>query len=137
MKDTVSPAWWLMKWRQAVIAIAILASLSSCKAAHEPVVVPSELIGVWKTDDPEYSDRYFELTRDRITLAKGKADKDSYPIEKLEKRPDSRGALYLLTYKNPVEDVVDTLSFEYEPRDGGAIRFKNQRNMAWKRDPRP
>jgi hypothetical protein len=126
-----------MKWRGTVIAIAILASLPSCKPAHEPVGMSPALIGVWETDDPRYVDRYFELTGDTITLARGEAGKDSYPIERLEKQTNRRGASYVLTYRNPVERVGDTLSFEYEPREGGAIRFKNQRRIVWKKAPRP
>jgi hypothetical protein len=128
-------AWGQRLWRRSIIAVAILASLWSCKAAQEPVVVPRELIGVWKTDNPRYLDRYFELTIDTITLAMGKDGKESYPVQKLEKHSDTQGISYALTYRNPVEDVADTLSFDYEPTAGGAIRFKNQQNLVWKKAP--
>ena len=130
-------AWGQRMWRRSIIAIAVLASLWSCKAAEEPVVVPRELIGVWKTDDPRYVDRYFELTVDTITLAMGEDGKKSYPVQKLEKRSDTPGISYALTYRNPIEDVVDTLSFDYEPTEGGAIRFKNQRDLVWRKASKP
>ena len=123
--------------RRALIAIAVLASLSSCKAAQEPVVVPPDLIGVWKTDDPRYVDRHFELKADTIILSMGAAGTDSHPIQKFEKRQDPRGTSYFLTYKNLGEGVEDTLSFDYEMGAGGAIRFKNQRNIVWKKEPKP
>ncbi|HSB73214.1 MAG TPA: hypothetical protein VLT62_28140 [Candidatus Methylomirabilis sp.] len=128
---------WRGTWRQVVIAIALLASLSSCKAAQEPVVLPPELIGVWKTDDPRYVDRSFELKADTITLSMGGGGNDPYPIQKLEKRQDPPGTSYLLTYRNSVAGIQDTLSFDYEMGAGGAIRFKNQRNIVWKKEPKP
>lgn len=128
---------WHGTCRRAIIAIAVFASLSSCKAAQEPVVVPSDLIGVWKTDDPRYVDRHFELMVDSIILSMGEAGGDSHPIQKFEKRQDVRGTSYFLTYKNLGEGVEDTLSFDYEMGAGGAIRFKNQRNIVWKKQAKP
>jgi hypothetical protein len=124
-------SWWPLTFRQALTAIAIVLSLLGCRAAQEPVVVPPELIGVWKTADPRYEDRYFELTIDTITLAMGEDTKESYPIQKLEKSQEMRTALYSLTYRNLVEGVTDTLLFSYDQRGGGVIRFKDQRNLEW------
>lgn len=99
--------------------------------------MPPELIGVWKTDDPRYVDRSFELKADTITLSMGGGGNDPYPIQKLEKRQDPPGTSYLLTYRNSVAGIQDTLSFDYEMGAGGAIRFKNQRNIVWKKEPKP
>jgi hypothetical protein len=122
-----------MKFRHALITLAILTSLLGCRAAQEPVVVPPEVIGVWKTVDPRYEDRYFELTAGTVTLAMGEDSKESYPIQTFEKSQEMGATLYSLTYRNLVEGITDTLSFYYEPREGGVIRFKNQRNIEWKK----
>jgi hypothetical protein len=130
-------AGWKATCCRAIVAIAVLGFLSGCNAAREPGVVPPDLIGVWKTDDPRYIDRYFELTADTITVGTGENGKDPYAIHSVAKHLDMRGISYLVTYVNPVESVTDTLSFDYEPRDGGMIRLKSQRSIVWKRAPGP
>ncbi|HYL80022.1 MAG TPA: hypothetical protein VEU07_04365, partial [Candidatus Acidoferrum sp.] len=111
-----------------------LASVSGCGASQEPVVMPPELVGVWKTIDARYVDRGFELTSDTIILATGEEGKHAYPIQQLEKRVDMRDASYVVTYGNSLEGVADRLSFSYEAREGGVIRFKSQRGIVWKRN---
>jgi len=123
-----------MKWRCALIPIAILTALLGCRASKEPVVVPSELRGIWKTADPRYEGRSFELRADTLILALGEEGKQSYPIEKLEKNQDLRATLYVLTYRNLIEGFSDSLVFYFEPREGGLIRFKNQMGIEWKKE---
>jgi hypothetical protein len=123
-----------MKFRCAFIPIAILTVLLGCRASKEPVVVPSELHGIWKTEDSRYEGRSFELRADTIILALGEEGKESYPIETLEKRQELRGTLYVLTYRNLIEGFSDSLLFYFEPREGGLIRFKNQMEIEWKKE---
>jgi hypothetical protein len=113
--------------------MALVALLSACQGSDAPVVVPPDLVGLWKTDHPRYEDRYFELTVDKITLGMGSGDTGSFPIREIGRERAGRTTLYSVGYANAVEGVRDTLSFYYEPQDGGAIRFRNQQNILWKR----
>jgi len=120
---------------RSVLTIAIVAVVFACRPAPEPVAVPSELHGVWKTSHSRYENRFFELTVNTITLGIGDESPQSYPIERFEKRQEVREIIYSLTYRIPSEDVANALSFYYEPRGGGTIWFKNQRNVEWRRGP--
>lgn len=124
---------WCVTCLRAGIAVALVGTLLGCKAVREPVSVPAELIGIWTTDDPRYLDRCFELTVDTITLGTGEGRQPSYPVQALQKSLDKGITSYRLTYTDPVEGVTDTLSFEYEPKDGGAIRLKHQHHAVWQK----
>lgn len=120
---------------RSVLTIAIVAVFFGCRPAPEPVAVPAELHGVWKTAHPRYENRFFELTVDTIRLGIGEESPQSYPIERFEKLQEMREIVYSLTYRIPSEGAADVLSFYYEPLGGGTIWFKNQRNIEWRREP--
>ncbi|HEX7511913.1 MAG TPA: hypothetical protein VF464_00970 [Candidatus Methylomirabilis sp.] len=126
--------WWHMTSRRAFIAIAVLVSLLGCRARPEPVVIPPEMQGVWKTADPRYANRFFELSVNAITLGLGEGGDVSYPIVKFGKSQELQGTVYSLSYKNLAEGVTDTVLFTYQSRDGGVIRLKNQPNIEWKKE---
>ena len=126
--------WWHMTSRRTFIAIAMLVSLLGCRARPEPVVIPPEMQGVWKTADPRYADRFFGLSVNAITLGLGEGGDVSYPIVKFGKSLGLQGTVYSLTYENPAERVTDTLRFTYEPREGGVIRLKNQPKIEWTKE---
>jgi hypothetical protein len=119
--------------RHALLVMAILASTLGCRAAQEPAAVPAEFHGHWTTSDPRYEARAFELTVDTITLLNGEEGKASYPVQKFERIQKDGAIVHTLTYGNPVEGTTEALSFYYEPREGGVIRFKSQRNIEWKK----
>jgi hypothetical protein len=120
---------------RSLLTIAIVAVFFGCRPAPEPVAVPTELHGIWKTAHPRYEDRFFKLTLNTITLGIGEESPQSYPIEKFDKRQEMRELIYSLTYRVPSEGVASALSFYYEPRGGGTIWLKNQRNIEWRREP--
>jgi hypothetical protein len=103
----------------------------------EPIAIPATLIGVWKTEDPRYEGRHFELTVDTVRLAMGQNGQTAFPIRKFEKNEEPRATVYSVAYLNLTDGVTDTLSFSYEPANGGVIRFRNQRNIRWQRDREP
>lgn len=134
-RGRANPARWLEMLLRSLLTIAIAAVVVGCRPAPEPVAVPAELRGVWKTAHPRYEDRFFELTVNTITLGIGEDSPQAYPIEKFEKRQEMREIIYSLTYLVPSEGVANTLSFYYEPRGGGTIWFKNQRHVEWRKGP--
>ncbi len=119
--------------RHGLLVMAILASILGCRASQEPAIVPTELHGLWTTTDSRYENRSFELRADTIALATGEKEHTSHPIQKFERIQEKGTTVYSLTYGNVGEGVTDTLSFYYDPREGGVITFKNQRNVAWKK----
>ena len=119
--------------RHALLVMAILVSTLGCRAAQEPAAVPAEFHGRWTTRDARYADRAFELTTDTITLVQGGEVTTPLPVQKFERAQEGGAIAYVLTYRNLAEGTTDTLRFYYEPRDGGVIRLKSQRNIEWKK----
>src|SRR5574337_982618 len=120
-----SLGWRDMNLRWIFITVAILAFFPGCQS-QEKVVIPPELVGVWKTADAKYKDRHFEFRPGTLTLGIGDGNSEKYPIRSITKSQDDRGTLYAVSYMHSAEDVEDVLAFYYDPREGGVIRFKNQ-----------
>jgi len=97
--------------------------------------VPDELIGIWVTDDPDYSDRPFEIKRDTVIfeLGLGYFDFDVFPIANVEKIDSEERILYTIYYLIP-SGIEFQFSFYYTPTNGGEIRFKNQPEMRWTKE---
>ena len=51
-------------------------------------------------------------------------------ISKIEKEDLDSNRLYVISY-NTIDEVEQQFSFYYEPKGGGTIRFKNQKNIVW------
>jgi hypothetical protein len=94
--------------------------------------VPEELIGVWVTKDPNYSDRPFEIKKDTVIFEQGLGylDFDVYPIAGVKKTESEGQTLYIIYYTIPSGKKFE-FSFYYSAAKGGEIRFKNQPEMLW------
>ena len=123
----------MMKSKRILLALAIFTSLFGCQP-KESRTVPGELVGVWKTPAPKYRDCYFELTGDLIIFAnEALLDKeDVNSIRRIEKIHKGKLILFTIHYKNR-EGLEYEFSFYYDPSKGGAIRFKNQLQIEWKK----
>lgn len=92
--------------------------------------MPGEFLGVWKTVDPRYLDRFFEITPTSIVFGVGEGGVEAYPIVAVEEVRERDAVLHAISYRN--QDGQDSrLSFYYDPRDAGVIRFKHQRSIQW------
>lgn len=115
------------------VALAVFACLFGCQS-RDSRTVPGELVGRWETSAPKYTDCYLELTEDSIVfvneaLAEGY---DVNPISKIEKIHEGKQILYTIHYED-IEGQKYKVSFFHDPSKGSAIRFKNQRQIQWRR----
>lgn len=94
--------------------------------------LPDELVGVWSTSAPRYADRAFQITKTSIAFGTGGHSYSVYPIRTVAVVRDSAATLYTIDYTTP-EDQVAEFSFYYVPRREGEIRFKNQRQLVWRK----
>ncbi len=96
--------------------------------------IPEELIGVWKTQATEYADRPFEIKKDYVIFGTGEGKSDIYPIINvvIGKAPEAEGTLFTILYKN-VTGQEYKFSFYHDSANRGTIRFKNQKQMVWKK----
>jgi hypothetical protein len=91
--------------------------------------MPEDLIGVWKTADKRYVDRYFELNADRVIFSTGGWGVTAHPIDRIEEHRENGNILYIIYY--PSEEGDESLfSFYYDPTQS-VIRFKNQEQFEW------
>jgi len=122
-----------MRSKRILLALAMFAAIfgSQCE---ETRTVPGELVGVWETSAPKYKDCYLELTEDLIIFAnRARLEKKSVNlISKIKKAQRGKGILYTVHYENK-EGQESKFSFYYDPSEGGAIRFKNQLRVKWRK----
>jgi hypothetical protein len=90
-------------------------------------------LGVWTTSDPQYADRFFEIAPVSVSFGTGDAKELTGFIGHIETSLQNDRVLYTITYSADGQDSV--VSFSYAPKDGNAIRFKNQEHVIWTKKP--
>jgi hypothetical protein len=122
-----------MKSRYILLVLATFTLLFGCQF-REPTALPGELLGVWKTSAPKYKRCFFEITKDSITFANRDVSEglDVNIISKIEKTHGEKRILYTIHYKKN-EGEEYKLPFYYDPSKGGTIRFKNQKEIEWRK----
>jgi hypothetical protein len=110
-------------------AIILLILLLGYGCGSQPTV-PATLIGEWKTESPDYEGRSLVITRDQIVFGVGGGEVDVKRIQRIDETREEDHILYVIYYSNPGEPEYQ-LTFYYEFRHGGVIRFKNQYKMEW------
>ena len=94
--------------------------------------IPENLIGKWTTFAPKYEDRFIEITKETFVYGLGGNKKDVYFISNLEANPERNKLLYTISFKNK-DGLEFTRSFYYDPENGGAIQFKHQGHIEWRK----
>ena len=95
----------------------------------QAVVVPPQLIGLWKTSSPQYEDRYLKFTEKTLTYGIGDGEEVSHNIEKIDVDQGITETTYTFHYKD-AEREKWTLILTYKP--DGTIQIKNK-NEIWER----
>ena len=111
------------------ILVTVLMLLLGCQS-RKPSAVPDELVGVWKTLSPQYSDRSFEITKTSITFGTGDGQIDSYSIVAVEQAREDDAMLHAILYRDEAGKVYRFIVY-VEPGNAGVIRWKNKRDIAW------
>ena len=117
-----------MTFRKIPVAVALALVLAGC-GPESSKTVPEDLIGVWKTSAPKYADTFIELTRTTITFGAGVKGTHLRSVGKVTKEHNEGGTLYTVFYTDP-DGQEYTFAFYYDLGDG-ALRWKNQRTIAW------
>ncbi len=122
-----------MERKTIIMIILVFFVLLGCQA-NVNRDVPDAIVGVWDTSDSRYVDRSFEITKNSIICEQGGGYFDfvSFPIKKKKKTTRNATTLYTVTYFNS-EGLKYEFSFYYTLANGGVIRFKNQKNLVWKK----
>lgn len=120
-----------MKLKVIFTSIVVLTSISGFLCfPKKHTRFPEGLIGTWTTSKQKYRDRFFELTQITVTYGIGKKKTKVYFISSAEKDVQDNNVLYTINYYN-THGILYTRSFYYDARNGGMIKFKNQKNILW------
>ena len=117
--------------RASVIAVTLLLALAGC-GPESSRTVPDDLIGVWKTSDPKYADRPFQLTRDTITFWTGGGESYTRAVVRVTKVREDGNVLYTVFYVDPAD--AGRFEFRFAFYYDGSIRWKNRQDMAWAKE---
>ena len=114
--------------------------------------VPDKLYGVWKTDNPEYADRYFEIRADEIVIGLGGGDSSTQTISKVDTQSQGTTTRYVIHATSfeasggsegkhdasfRPEDMHEVIwSLDYDPSAGGTIRLQNPPKLVWRKAPK-
>ena len=123
-----------MNKRRLFTVLMVLTIFFGWQCGYEKIA-PNELVGIWKTSEPRYADRFIKIDQDTITFGTGEKNFEIYSIKKIymKKVPKESSILYTIHYKNG-EGVWCKFAFYYSPINGGVIRLKNQRQMVWTKE---
>ena len=115
-----------------VVWLTIILTASSCVSQTQ---LPDELLGIWKTEALKYKDTFFEMKTGLLVLGTKADEVQSFTITKVERKKlrEEEWVLYTVFYQN---DRLQKLEFPfyYNPANKGFIRFKNQKNLVWKKE---
>lgn len=125
-----------MKAKIFLASFAILLIVFAYQCKKVIIVVPDELVGIWKTTEPKYRGSFFELTNERIIIGTIQGQVDSNMIKKIEKEeiPSEKRILYSIFYSDP--QGLESKFFIYYYPSNHEIRFKNQQQFAWRKSPK-
>jgi hypothetical protein len=115
----------------AVLAILLIFSGYACK---KKIVVPGELLGVWKTTEPAYEGCYFDIKEDRVSIKtiEGSVYVNTIIGVKEDKKMSTKDRIYYIISCLTPDKVKDELRLYYSPIEKpGMIRFVNQEKIAW------
>ena len=98
-------------------------------------VAPEALWGVWGTSSERYRYCTFEIKGTMIVFMNGYGHVDTNRIIRIEKTPEGRSVLYRIHYRDRKRDDFVLSLYYFKTPEGGVIRFKNQKQIAWRKRP--
>jgi hypothetical protein len=121
------------EWSRWLLLLSMLLLVPGC-GRERIKEAPPELLGVWRTDHPDYRDRYMEIRPREIVFGTGAGTSATYLINRLRLSETESRIDYTIYYDNE-EGQEYAFSIIYEYQGGGQIMLPNQRNMVWRRSP--
>jgi len=95
----------------------------------QTTIISDDMVGIWKTSDTKYEDRFIEFKKDAVILGQGDGNETSLPIQKVTLIRQNGKELYTVHYLDTDGDK-DSISFYYDSV-GGILRLKNQERIEW------
>jgi len=106
----------------------MLMACISCQNQNS-ATVPEHLIGIWRSADARYADRYLEFSKNLVTFGTGSNSEATHHVQKVEpEKFDDNGIVYTFYYKDK-ERETGQLTLTYNPGPVPNIRLKNHREI--------
>jgi len=118
------------------VCLGLLAALLAVACAEEVQrEVPTELVGRWVTDHPDYVGRSFEVTPSRVTIDSGVEPATTHTIVGVEEGAGERGHRHItLVYQNESGDRIRfPLTYDAE---SGRVWPRHQPTVVWQKSER-
>ena len=125
------------KWIFLMVAVTIaVIVLMFMYGEPPPRYVPPELIGVWRTTDSVFADRFIEFSSATISFGTGEATiSQTGFMNGVEMTTEGGKNLYIFHYKLDGSDAQ--LSFFYDGPDGEGLRLRNRNGVLWTKQKDP
>jgi len=117
-----------------VIAVLCAGMLPGCsERPAESSTVPGEIVGVWTTQNKESAGVSIEFKEKSVIISSdlGVVENSVTKVNS-EKGAADGSTLYSISYSDRGKKT-NLMEVVYLPEQGGAIRFKSDPSMAWKR----
>lgn len=96
------------------------------------VRIPGPLLGVWKTSDPKFADRFLEFAKTYVIFGTGQQSEQLHRIRTITtSRSPQNTTVYRVSYTDP-EGEVRMLVLTYSADDGGTIQLEYGREI-WRK----
>lgn len=94
--------------------------------------MPGDLLGVWRTTDPAYADRFLEVTKTTVRFGNDTEEVGTLGVEEVRQLESESGKrLYQIKYLS-AEGYEYLLQVEHSAASA-TLRLANQSQMVWKR----
>ncbi len=115
-----------------VISALLLLVCAGCNRGGSGML-PPELVGHWTTVSAAYHGRFLELSPTYVIIGAGEqGSPDVQTVDRVDALPADGGTLYTI-HATTREGLHNQIVLQFNPREGGEIRIKNQTEVVWKR----
>jgi hypothetical protein len=112
----------------SLLLIVLFISIPACDRLKTP---PHDLLGIWETDAPKYTNRYIEITNESIIFGLDDGDNIVNTIKYITLEQEGSLFVYTFHYSDPTGETW-TLTIIYDPHQA-AFALQN-RDDVWTKD---
>lgn len=118
--------------RRRALIIWIVFAGTACLLACQKEPIPSDLVGVWGSQDGRYSGCYLRITDKTLVFGRADLSAASFAIQKVAVKNDHKVLICAITAVDQKGDPI-TVELHYVPQDRDEMWFKNQPGVRWRR----
>ena len=123
----------MSKTRKPLVILGLLSLVCAGCNRGGSGMLPPELVGHWTTVSAAYRGRFLELSPTYVIIGAGEqGSPDVQTVDRVDSLPSDGGTEYTI-HATTREGLHNQIVLQFDPREGGEIRIKNQKDIVWKR----